>query len=114
MRSFALAFALALVLPTGASAQVLITAAERNAMAAEADRYPLFRTEVSRARLLVDRSIRAGVDVPLPRDPGGGATHEQHKRNYQTIYLGGLLFAITGERAYADHVRALLLAYADL
>lgn len=114
MKRRLIALALALAPATPAGAQVLIPAAERAALAAEAERYPLFRAEVARARARVDRSIRAGIDVPLPRDPGGGATHEQHKRNYQAIQLGGLLFAITGERAYADHVRALLLAYADL
>lgn len=113
MRRAALLLAI-VALPSPVFAQALTTPAERTAIAAEAAHYPLFRAEVARARALVDRSIRAGVNVPVPRDPGGGATHEQHKRNYQAIYLGGRLFAITGERAYADHVRALLLAYADL
>ena len=58
--------------------------------------------------------MRAGVVVPVPRDPGGGYTHEQHKRNYKAIYLGGHLYGITGERKYADYVRDLLLAYAEL
>lgn len=58
--------------------------------------------------------MEAGVIVPLPKDPGGGFTHEQHKRNYRAIYLGGQLYRITGDRRYAEYVRDMLLAYADL
>lgn len=83
-------------------------------MGREAARYPLLKDDLARARAGVDASIRTGVDVPVPRDPGGGATHEQHRRNYNAIYNGGLLYHITGERKYADHARDLLLAYAKL
>ncbi|MBA3940666.1 MAG: alginate lyase [Sphingopyxis sp.] len=75
---------------------------------------PLFAGEVERARRDLDASIKAGINVPVPRDPGGGFTHEQHKRNYRTIFEGGQLFRLTGEVRYRDHVRDLLLAYADL
>ncbi|KTE40065.1 MULTISPECIES: heparinase II/III domain-containing protein [unclassified Sphingopyxis] len=75
---------------------------------------PLFAGEVERARRDVDASIAAGINVPVPKDPGGGFTHEQHKRNYRVIFEGGQLFRLTGEARYRDHVRAMLLAYADL
>lgn len=75
---------------------------------------PLFREELARARTEVEAAIRAGVAVPPPRDPGGGYTHEQHKRNYRTIYDAGRLYSLTGEARYAEHVRRLLLAYAEL
>jgi len=52
--------------------------------------------------------------VPVPKDPGGGATHEQHKRNYLAIWGAGSLYRLTGDRAYADYVRDMLLAYARL
>src|SRR5690349_17732491 len=84
------------------------------AMAADAARYPLFAAELGRVRSEVDAMIRAGVNVPMPRDPGGGVTHEQHKRNYKAIQGAGTLFRITGERRYADFARDMLLAYADL
>lgn len=75
---------------------------------------PLFAAEMARARQNVEASIRAGIVVPVPKDPGGGFTHEQHKRNYRTIFEGGQLYRLTGERRYLDHVRDLLIAYADL
>ena len=75
---------------------------------------PLFAAEIERAKTSVEASIKAGVNVPVPKDPGGGFTHEQHKRNYRTIFEGGQLYRLTGDVRYRDHVRDLLLAYADL
>ncbi|NCP24489.1 MAG: alginate lyase family protein [Erythrobacter sp.] len=75
---------------------------------------PLYAAELESARGFVDGMMQAGVVAPLPKDPGGGYTHEQHKRNYRAIYLGGQLYRITGDKRYADYVRNVLLAYADL
>lgn len=106
-RTLALLLAAATLAPTAAQAQTP-PAASSQAYA------PLFAGEVERARRDVDASIAAGINVPVPKDPGGGFTHEQHKRNYRVIFEGGLLFRLTGEARYRDHVRAMLLAYADL
>lgn len=75
---------------------------------------PLYAAELERARSFVDGMMADGVIVPQPKDPGGGYTHEQHKRNYKAIYLGGQLFRITGEQKYREYVRDMLLAYAEL
>lgn len=75
---------------------------------------PLFADEMQRASVFVDGMMAAGVVVPIPKDPGGGYTHEQHKDNYRAIYLSGQLFRLTGERKYADYARDVLLAYADI
>jgi hypothetical protein len=75
---------------------------------------PLFAAEVADAKRDLDASIKAGINVPVPKDPGGGFTHEQHKRNYRIIFEGGQLYRLTGDRRYLGHVRDLLLAYADL
>lgn len=82
--------------------------------AAAQDYAPLFAAEMALAKRDVDAAIASGIKVPVPKDPGGGFTHEQHKRNYRTIYLGGQLYRLTGEVRYRDHVRDLLLAYAKL
>lgn len=96
------------------SAPVLAPAAQMAQLGTEVGRYPLLREEVERTRAEVDAAMRAGINVPVPSDPGGGATHEQHKRNYKAIYGAGLLYRITGDKAYADFARRVLLAYADL
>ena len=75
---------------------------------------PLFEAEMQRASSFVGEMMEAGIIVPVPKDPGGGYTHEQHKQNYKAIYLSGQLHRITGEQKYADYGRDLLLAYAKL
>lgn len=110
--------ALALVLATPGFAQdaqpVLSDTSAFATMKAEAARYPLFAIEIARTKKAVDAAMKAGIDVPVPKDPGGGYTHEQHKKNYQTLYGAGLLYRITGDPAYADYARRMLLQYAAL
>jgi hypothetical protein len=93
---------------------VLVTAAEWKRMADSGARYPLFAQEQARAVETMHRAMANGIDVPVPKDPGGGHTHELHKRNYQAIQAAGTLYRLTGDRAYADFARDMLLAYARL
>ncbi len=96
------------------TAPVLFDATGLKQMATDGKRYPLFAAEVERTKKAVDKAIRAGVHVPVPKDPGGGFTHEQHKRNYMALYGAGLLYRITGDKSYAEFARAMLLDYAKL
>lgn len=96
------------------TAPVLAGADAYRAMAAEGARAPLFARELESARQAVEAGIRAGIDVPAPRDRGGGPTHERHKANYKLIQMAGTLYRVTGERRYAGYVRDMLLAYASL
>ncbi|MEP3225702.1 MAG: heparinase II/III family protein [Parasphingorhabdus sp.] len=75
---------------------------------------PLFQQELDRSRSFVDEMMKIGVVVPVPKDPGGGYTHEQHKQNFKIIYQAGQLYKLTGEQKYADYARDILLAYAAL
>jgi hypothetical protein len=114
---WALGLSLAALAPGMAQAQtapVLFDAAGLKTMAADAKRYPLFAAEFERTKKAVDKAMRAGIVVPVPKDPGGGFTHEQHKRNYTALYGAGLLYRITGDKAYADFARTMLLEYAKL
>ena len=96
------------------AAPVLTSIESYRATAAGAESAPLFARELAAARKSVDAGIRAGIDVPVPKDRGGGPTHERHKANYKLIQQAGALYRLTGERRYTDYVRDLLLAYAKL
>lgn len=96
------------------AAPVLTSIEAYRAMAAGAESAPLFARELAAARKSVDAAIRAGIDVPVPKDRGGGPTHERHKANYKLIQQAGTLYRLTGDRRYADYVRDLLLGYAKL
>ena len=73
-----------------------------------------FEIAVQDAMADVDRYLDALPDVPVPKDAGGGYTHEQHKRNSVTIQNAGFLYQVTGKKAYANLARDILLAYAEL
>jgi hypothetical protein len=75
---------------------------------------PLSAQAMERARREVAPYLSELPDVPVPRDGGGGYTHERHKDNYRLIHEAGALYALTGERAYAELVRDVLLRYAAL
>ncbi|RME67309.1 MAG: alginate lyase, partial [Alphaproteobacteria bacterium] len=92
---------------------ILTAEAVRDIKAARTS-YPFFETAFDEAVGRVERSLREGVVVPMPKDPGGGYTHERHKENSKVIHDAGLLYQLTGKQAYLDHARTLLLAYADM
>lgn len=100
-------------LPVAAQAAQVGATGDTAAVAANGEP-PLFSAEIARSKAFVAQMMATGIIVPTPKDPGGGYTHEQHKRNYRAIYEAGQLFQATGDPAYAGFVREMLLAYADL
>ena len=109
--------ALALAIATSAIALTTPTFANEQSAASQAQQaaYPeLFAAEMERAEEFVHGMMETGIVVPVPLDPGGGYTHEQHKRNYRAMYLASNLYRVSGEQRYADFVRDMLLEYADL
>lgn len=52
--------------------------------------------------------------VPRPVDAAGGFTHEQHKRNYYTMYDAGIAYHDTHDMKYVKQIEEMLLLYADL
>jgi oligo-alginate lyase len=89
-------------------------AAKTKAVVANTAQPALFAAEMKRSQRFVAEMMAAGVNVPLPKDAGGGYTHEQHKRNYRAIAEAGELYRLTGDKKYAGFVRDILVAYADM
>lgn len=109
--SAALAWAAALpAVPVHAAGSVSTAQAEAQTTAPA----HLFAEETARAERFVADMMAGGIDVPVPVDVGGGATHEQHKRNYRALAAAGELYRITGKARYRDYVRDMLLEYAAL
>ncbi|WP_173073224.1 alginate lyase family protein [Tenuifilum thalassicum] len=77
-------------------------------------KYPLLKASFEKAKSIADNAILNGIEIPIPKDPGGGYTHEKHKRNYIEMYNAGLVYQLTGEEKYAVFVRDMLLKYAEL
>jgi len=62
----------------------------------------------------VDAQLGKDIDVPVPKDPAGGYTHEQHKSNYFLMFNAGQLYLLTKDSRYALLVKNLFLKYAAL
>lgn len=73
-----------------------------------------FAQEFKRLKASVDQQISLPIVVPLPKDGGGGYTHERHKKNYQLMYNAGIIYQLSQDGKYADYVRDMLLSYATL
>jgi hypothetical protein len=73
-----------------------------------------FDATLQKAQKRLDVQMTQPINIPTPKDPGGGYTHEKHKENAKLIYDAGQLYTLTGERKYANYAADLMLAYADL
>jgi hypothetical protein len=74
--------------------------------------YPLLQQSFKALKKEADKAINMPIEVPLPKDAGGGATHERHKRNYQDMLACGMLYQLTKIETYAKFVKDMLLQYA--
>ena len=77
-------------------------------------KYPNFDKSVNELRTIADQALFEKIEVPVPKDAGGGYTHEKHKNNYYELNAAGTIYQITGNKKYAQFVRDMLMKYADL
>ncbi|MGB8193203.1 MAG: alginate lyase family protein, partial [Chitinophagaceae bacterium] len=90
------------------------TKAEASAVKASLAKYPLLQQSYNDIKKDVDEWVGKTVDVPVPKDPAGGYTHDRHRSNYMLMFNSGVLFNITGDVKYAKLVKDILLKYAVL
>lgn len=74
--------------------------------------YPLLKKSYEEVKRNADYALSQPILVPVPKDAGGGFTHEQHKKNYSNILNCGVAYQISGEQKYADYIKTILLSYA--
>ncbi|WP_294070610.1 heparinase II/III domain-containing protein [Proteiniphilum sp. UBA1028] len=75
---------------------------------------PLFFASYKMVKDEIDDILNLSMDVPMPKDAGGGYTHERHKQNYKEMMNAGALYQISGEEKYAIFVREMLKKYAEM
>ncbi len=75
---------------------------------------PLFDETLLKVRTEIDNVVGQPINVPIPKDGGGGYTHEQHKKNYNDIYKAGILYQLYKEEKYASFVKNMLMEYAKM
>lgn len=76
--------------------------------------FPVLTQSYNNIKNEVDVFVGKDVDVPFPKDPAGGYTHDKHKANYTLMFNSGILFNLTGDIKYATLVKNMLLKYATL
>ena len=73
-----------------------------------------FDKTLKQAKSELEAQMALPITVPVPKDPGGGYTHETHKANSTLIYNAGQIYKLSGEKKYAEFAAKMLLAYADV
>ena len=73
-----------------------------------------FQREYLAQKSRLDNLISLPMKVPLPKDGGGGYTHERHKKNYRLMFDAGVIYQISQDNKYAEYVRDVLLEYSRL
>ncbi len=77
-------------------------------------RLPAFEKSLEELKKTADQALTNPILVPVPKDGGGGYTHEKHKSNYTEMVAAGVLYQITGRRDYSSFVRDMLMEYARI
>lgn len=106
-----------LIVPVLMNAQhpsTFFTKAEAAEVKKSIPKYPLLTRSYNEIKAQVDEYVGKDVDVPFPKDPAGGYTHDRHKANYTLMFNSGVLYNLTGDAKYAKLVKDMLLKYAVL
>ena len=74
----------------------------------------LLKESFDEVKKAVDEWVDKDVDVPFPKDPAGGYTHDKHKANYTLMFNSGMIYQLTGDVRYAKLVKNIFIKYAAL
>jgi len=96
------------------SPNLVITTADIDNMRVAITQEGKFKNTFLAKKSSVDKQLAQPIVVPIPKDGGGGYTHERHKKNYKLMYDAGIIFQLTQDKHYANYVRDMLLEYAAL
>ncbi len=94
--------------------RLLLSSSDAEHIASASESSPGFARSLEATRARVDAYFALTPDVPLPKDAGGGYTHERHKKNGVAIHDAGMLFQLSGDPVYVEYAKGLLLAYAGM
>lgn len=83
-------------------------------MKATSGTLPDFDREVDLLVAQAQAAVAKPLCMPQPKEGGGGYSHEMHKLNYYEMYALGVAWQLKSEPDYAEKLREMLLAYAEL
>ncbi len=94
--------------------KLILTAQGVKDIRAQLGTIPIFDKSLEAVKKEVDAEIKAGIDVPIPKDYSGGYTHVRHKKNWFILQKAGLLYQILDDEKYAKYVKDMLMEYEAL
>lgn len=101
--------------PAGDSHPVLMLTSEGVAAMKDASgTVPRFDAAVDVLLGEAETAVARELCVPVPKDGGGGYTHEMHKQNYYDMYNCGIAWQLTGDERYAAKAKEIMYAYAQM
>ncbi|WP_124980262.1 heparinase II/III domain-containing protein [Nonlabens xiamenensis] len=74
----------------------------------------LLNNSTNELKRQVNRILKDAINIPLPKDAGGGYTHEQHKKNYASLYQLAISHRLTADSTTLAYIKKMLKGYADL
>ena len=107
------AFLLPLSLGAVQHPNLLLTREGVAGMKAARGTLPSFDRSADKLIADADEAVAREICLPVPKDGGGGYSHEMHKLNYYDMYNCGIAWQLTGQKKYAFKVRDILMAYVD-
>lgn len=93
---------------------LIVAADDVQSINAAKGQYPLWDATLQSLQSEMDLAIGLPIEVPVPKDPAGGYTHEQHKANGQLLRKLGLQYQLTNDEKYAEYATDIFLAYAKM
>ncbi|SHM89744.1 alginate lyase family protein [Polaribacter sp. KT 15] len=94
--------------------KLILTAKGVKDIRAQLGTIPIFDKSLEAVKKEVDAQIKAGINVPIPKDYSGGYTHVRHKKNWFILQKAGLLYQILDDEKYAKYVKDMLMEYEAL
>jgi len=109
-------YSFCLIFPLGVAAQdhpsIMLSKANMNEVRKGIVNYPLLKSSYIKVKRDADKALTTPIQVPTPKDAGGGYTHEQHKKNYINMLNCGIAYQVSRDNRYAAYVKEMLLKYA--
>lgn len=96
------------------STRLILSGNSSNQIMEELPSNDLLNKSFEKMKKEADKALENQMEIPIPADPGGGYTHEKHKKNYSDMYAAAIAYSITQDTSYSDYVGKMLLAYAEM
>ena len=87
---------------------LMLTKANIAAVRQGCENLPLLNSSYKNIKTQAEKALFEGINVPTPKDGGGGYTHEQHKKNYTNILIK-CIFVASNENVFLNVTKLIIM-----